>query len=688
MNRRELAFAANEVKRLDKEIAETQSRAMSEAARKKELATLDKEQKEIIQRMQIHYKNSGQTYLRHIRDSIEQAERYKRRLEKDSMNKGWSKRRGNWRMHINETDGRVEMKRVSSSKSLGKTGDLVRKGLSQEAHDTHMFDLFQNIADHGEVPAFTNIEKGGKRIDEAPWASKDPEDFKKYGITPKQVPANDGFGPLKGMYIEPHIYAEMSQSFEETKALTKGLRKAFSTWKAGKTVWNPATVSRNFISNLALMNIVGGVNYLNPSTKTLKYWRDAAQGLRQFQKGQVPQGKYGKEIVYETTLLADTFQKAELEGDYIQESLTKIADLIDSKLSPSERISKLTHAAAKSGPDFYQWLETSMKAVVYINARENKGMSPSEAEALAHEALFNYNDIPPAIRTIRRYYSPFVTFTYKALPAIAKAHVRTPWRLAPYYGLVHAANLLSDKLLGDDEEEAERKRRLLPDYVGRDVLGPLMPSHIRMPFQTKDGKDKYWDISYMLPWGDATREGEGALGFVPDFLTPSNPVFTTMSQLMHNQDIFTGKKIILDTDNGGERALKILFKLWSEASPAVIAPNRFKKMVGAVYGDKSRFSGEKYSVADATIDWLFGIKFRNMDYMEQSMYRQKDLNQKGQEIRQTYQKKIEDLMFYQAGRHDSDAREKKRAALMIEMNEKMEELKEEYYYRFMKENDE
>ena len=99
---------------------------------------------------------------------------------------------------------------------------------------------------------------------------------------------------------------------------------------------------------------------------------------------------------------------------------------------------KVMGLLAKSGPAAYQAAEVSMKSVVYSAARD-RGESIESAGELAEKALFNYSEVPPGIRWARNYYSPFVTFTYKAIPALATAVARKPWKLAPYYGLVYTA---------------------------------------------------------------------------------------------------------------------------------------------------------------------------------------------------------------------------------------------------------
>jgi hypothetical protein len=327
-----------------------------------------------------------------------------------------------------------------------------------------------------------------------------------------------------------------------------------------------------------------------------------------------------------------------------------------------------------------------MKAVVYKNARK-QGLSVEDAEAKAHYALFDYSKVPPAIRWARDFYSPFITFSYKALPRLAKQATRRPWKMAPYYAGIYLAQELSDFMLGDDDEDRERKRRLLPEYMQRNTLPGHMPSHIRMPFQTKDGRDKYLDLSFWLPWGGATDMADGALGWVPSYLAPSSPLFTVPASLLTNSDIFTGQPIILDTDSDGRKAVKIGLKLYNEIAPTILSTQKWSKMIGAVYGTKNVLGQPKYSVIDAMLDLSVGIKFRNVDYMEQSMWRQKDLQKKMQEIRKDIGSRMNKYLIRDNNlpwnQNEVDTKED----LMEEYMDRISDVYEEFQYRFQKENE-
>jgi hypothetical protein len=588
-----------------------------------------------------------------------------------------------------------------------KTSELIGKGISQEAHDLHIHELFTNIAKHESDLGLDPTAKEEDRViikGAIPWATNHPEQYTKTGkgfllgdagVQYKQIPEDDTqFGPLSGMYVESHIFGEMQRSFKDIGDLQKSWNKVFSSWKAGKTVWNPATTARNFVSNIALAHTLGDVNVLDPKhwAEFVRSWKETAESATGIY---VPTEQYAKEILEETTIYETSFVKAELgkDGqDYIGKMINSIGNL-----APTDALAQIFQGTAIEntdavgmkaaglsglGPYIYNQLEVSMKSVVYKNARRN-GLNIEDAAAKAHYALFDYSSVPPLIRHMRNWYSPFVTFSYKALPRLAKTATTKPWKMIPYYAMTYGAGQLANMMFGEDDDDMEAKRRLLPDHIDRSML-PWMPSHIRMPFRPPDGKrDKYLDLSFWLPWGGATDMAEGALGFLPSFLAPTNPVLTTAGSLYTRHDIFTGKQEFLDTDSGGEFAIKLFEKMYNEIAPAALNFKKFDKIMGAVYGHTNVMGDPKYSVWDAMLDWTVGVKFRNIDYMEQSMWRQQDLQSKMSELQTVYSKKLKDLGAYKK----NDPRNLSQEKIMEDYTDKLEDIYDEFNERFATETD-
>ena len=81
--------------------------------------------------------------------------------------------------------------------------------------------------------------------------------------------------------------------------------------------------------------------------------------------------------------------------------------------------------------------------VKIIDAMEREGMTEGQAVAAAQEALFDYSLVPNLVRSLRTrpIGAPFITFYYKAFPAVAKGAIKHPGKMAKY--------LIIPYLLGD-----------------------------------------------------------------------------------------------------------------------------------------------------------------------------------------------------------------------------------------------
>jgi len=690
LTRKERFAAILDIKSLDSQIKDISDGTDSETIKAREMKKRSDERLDIIRRLQIHYKNSGSNYLREIRDTVDQTERYKNQLTLDAMTKRFAQRRNNWRTEVDPNTGTIHVRR-QKAKNLKNASSLVGKGIMQEAHDLHMHDMFTNIAKQESDLGLEAVLES--TIDEnsiAPWATKTPDKYKATGIKYVEIPNKSiNFGPLAGMFVEKHIYEDMKSQFDEIDKYRRAWNKTFSTWKAGKTVWNPATTARNLVSNFVLADVLGDVNFAKKET-----WTDLMASWKQMaaiDADLTPMDQYGREIAEQTTITKSSFVTAELAkdgADYITKLIDKTADLqpfdaLTHIIKGDESAMGIKKAGmSKIGPYIYNQLETAMKATVYKAARR-RGLTIEEATKKAQTALFDYSSVPPAIRFMRNWYSPFITFSYKALPALAKQLARKPWKFAKYYGMVAAAQMMANVMLGEDEEDREAQARALPNYIrDRDVLG--IPGHLRMPFRTPDGRDKFLDISFHLPWGGANEMGEGAFGWIPSFLAPTNPLLTLAGSFATKTDIFTGRPIYLDTDKDGTKIMKFLIKVHNEVMPAAINIDKLNKIKNAVTGrTEVRGVAPKYSVWDAMVDYMFGLKFRNVDYMVETMWRHKDLQAKGKEIQMETARQLKEQR-----RNPNDPTGKSIRQIQEDAMDKMDKLKNEYFERWTKDNDE
>lgn len=378
------------------------------------------------------------------------------------------------------------------------------KGMATQGSDVVKAKLFKDIADN---PEWTMVR--GKDD------PKPPSNF--IEVKGKQ------YGDLDGKYVRNDVWTDLKEVQEWRSELGRVYDKALGAWKYGKVVLNPATQARNFASNMIL------AYFGDVSPTDVKTYSKAVKALRNKKTN-----KHFKEAE-EWGLYNDTFYSAEIG---------KLRDSLKSVRSDSGKMKNWIRDAMSLPGEAYQESEKLFKTAVFIKARDS-GMSVDKAAKKAEEHLFNYADIPPWVKWGKRWVSPFLTFTYKALPMYAKTAVRKPWKVAMVGAAMYGMEKYAKSSLGLSNEEAEKERGLLAPWM-RDKVPPIpwigQYSHILMPFRNKWGDNLYLDASYILPYGNLTSKwGQSAI--VPQILGPNNPLFTLAAGIGLNKDLFTGREL-------------------------------------------------------------------------------------------------------------------------------------------------
>jgi len=562
----------------------TYSRSMMARARGsiiKDINKKNKERAEILSRIQTHYKMSGKKYLRLAYDTIEDNQnmlhRFRRAVKQKRLQKGYDIRRkdldAKWRWEH----------RLSTPK-------LVLKGISAEAHDAELMRMFVKVARN---------EKWAMDAKDWAEAKEENQDLANW----KPMPTSTRLGPLAGMMVDPYIYDDLNQTIEQRSEVMKFYDELLRLWKTGKVVYNPASQARNIMSGFILSDM-GDL----PIWRVDVYARAAAELKR---RGEIYRTAYDQGIL-----------GVEWAGHEIKTFLDEAENLRSKDGNMYQQgvrlIKKLADAPGKS----YQSIEQFFKLALFIHQRE-KGHAIPDAAAHAEKWGFNYAKIPPAIRWAKRWYSPFITFTYKAMPRAAEVMVRKPWKMAKYVMLMYAVEEMSRRLLGESEDEAERERKVLPDYMRRYTL-PGIPSHLRVPLTDKYGRSKYLDLSYILPWGDIGEMwGQSRISYVPRAFLPSHPGYLTLAEIGFDEVMFTGQPLSREWHTKTDYAKEIGKEVWRQAMPLLAGSYSWNKLMSAAYGGKD-WAGRDRSLGEAVFDVFFGIKLRSIDYSQQLEWRMRE----------------------------------------------------------------
>lgn len=344
------------------------------------------------------------------------------------------------------------------------------------------------------------------------------------------------WGKLSGMYVHPEIARDLKQVMSIPTKGEKLFSELLNTWKYGKVIMNPATHSRNMISNSIMLDIVNGVDPQNQPKLLFQAAQDLRSGGRYYQEAR----KLG--------LLGPEYHGAEVG---------KLSEAILHPQSQSEwfpTFSAWIRGGAEGAGNLYQAEEQVYKLAAYIKHRTLDKLDPKSAIAAATEGQFDYSKISPLIEAMRSGKSqealggmgaafagpayaitgsPFITYTSKALPAIARAGLKNPMRLYKYHLLFKASNKVAKEHLGLSDEEY--------DTIKSNARGQF----VLLPERDMNGQAQTLDLSYILPWGDLGEQGGYGDSKMPPVLGGGGPL-KGIQELASNKSNFTGKPIYND----------------------------------------------------------------------------------------------------------------------------------------------
>ena len=187
---------------------------------------------------------------------------------------------------------------------------------------------------------------------------------------------------------------------------------------------------------------------------------------------------------------------------------------------------------------------------------------------MAESATFNYAQVTPFVRKLRTalWGFPFITFTLKATPIVAETALKAPARISVFGKIKNDIENLADI------KETQRERASEPSWIKNGF-------YIKLPMKDKHGRSAYFDLTYILPFGDImsgnfferpiSRE-TGLPESIPSALMTKAPFVNIVRELARNQD-FYGDKIWKDSDSSEKQLGDIMRHLTKFYSPPLIA---------------------------------------------------------------------------------------------------------------------
>ena len=470
--------------------------------------------------------------------------------------------------------------------SMGEERDAMMRftsGYIKTQSDIAKGMLFKRIAEDGEMTSDTAVDG---------WTHVPDTEIAGTGGVKR-------YGALAGKWVHPEVAYHLQQQFYIDNAVQKVWRAILGWWKLGKTVYNAVAHVNNFISNIAMTYIAGG------------RLRDLpAMALEMKRKGAL----YNEAL--EHGLIGDAVDVAGLQEMFV--GLNNVRDdklldgLIMRTLKRADKLAlNLPSKAAKAAQKAYRVEDEVFKLVLYKRGKE-AGLSPQEAADYALTFMFDYSEVPQGVKWLRDTgVLPFVSYTYKAMPAMARLALTRPHRALMVTGFLYGVNALSYALLGGAADEDE-EREYMPDYQkGYTAFGT--PKLIRLPWNDSKGKPIFIDVYRWLPLGDFadTQNQMGGLP-LPQWATPNGPVISHAFALIGNKDTFTGRDIVKPYQSGGEKAATYGKWLAAQWLPASVGVPFSYHTNNVLEGAKSQFEGTK--MADA-LEWMgyTGTTYRGED---------------------------------------------------------------------------
>jgi hypothetical protein len=399
-------------------------------------------------------------------------------------------------------------------------------------------------------------------------------------------------GRLEGQYVAPEVAEDINQMVRTRTDAERTFNAILGLWKFGKVPLNPATQFRNLMSNTVLLDMKGVPLHRQPGLLSM-----ALDDISRIGPWTQEARKVG--------LFSGTFNHAEIQ------SLLRTYQTAG-QVSLPEKLAELSASGIfKSVGDLYQKTEGLYKLASYIDDR-SQGLSPQDALANAEKWLFNYAKVPQAIKDIRnlKHYglgAPFVTFKYKALPAMVEAAIRRPvafWKYPLFFKGMEEFAAQSLGLTDEDMRIVKQSQRGGLKYV--------------LPFKDANGNLRILDLSFIMPYGDLIdMEGTNQLvrNIPPSLrlpvnqllgLTVENPVAQAIASTISNRDPFTGREVIQRGSTPSEVLSTVGGNIATQVAPPLVGYTG-RKLWDALNG-RTTYYGVKYDPPFEIAGALFGVR--------------------------------------------------------------------------------
>lgn len=445
-----------------------------------------------------------------------------------------------------------------------------------------------------------------------------------------QIPNSARWGMLRGMWVRREIVDDLQGLAGMHEAPTnffsdwfwyggKGTRVT-QFWKAMKVSLNLPGQIRNYISNNVTMFMSGVPAHRLPDLN-FRAW-------------------------YEFLSKGDLYLQAKatgiFHGTFANQELSRFKrDLVDLEMHtkgwhPIRRIVALAEKLQDFGSDIYGAVEGVMKLAVIMDRMGRLNMPIEQAALEADKWLIDYSNVPNAIRQMRGapIGMPFITYQFKMLPLIVETALERPHKLVMLYGLGKGLSLAAAAMLHVEPDDIDKLKLALPEWLQKNGAA------LFIPWKDEQGRWRFFDASYFLPWTYFTNlakgaggiakdvaEGGSGVGKVPELMGDigfGGPIPSALIALQSNVDPFTKREITTKGAPANVQLLELMNYTYDMMAPPMFTSNGFVSPMGladpkfggkltqAMTGQTNKF-GDPRATTTQAFSSLFGMNVYPVD---------------------------------------------------------------------------
>jgi hypothetical protein len=429
----------------------------------------------------------------------------------------------------------------------------------------------------------------------------------------KQMPNTPQFGELRKMWVRKEIASDLHDltnpydlsgktGIDRWMARGGGLERMNTYWKQSMTTLNPGFWPRAFLGNFYLLDtsrstfkgtLIGDLHSeLSTHLKGEEsYWWKHATQYGQFGStmGAIELNNLQRDF---GSKLIEAKRANELRGE--GSTWDKALHFLD------ERMIVMGGMLNNATQNTFNLMEGMFKVVAFKDyvrtwekqtGRDHKALSEVEMDVLfsnaakdASDAIFDYSQVHHAIKFLRRVPlgDPFITFTYKVIPATLKSAVTHPIKLAQYAALPSLLTMIAMATNDWDDDDLHQFKKSMSE-AQRTNVGTFL-----MPFKDEKGRVQTMSLDPVLGYSVITNtsrhiydqfrnnQGENPAALTAlslhtlskDLGILGAPVPKIIGAFITGKDGFTGKDIM----NPGESASNQIFDMMKYMGN-MVAPN-------------------------------------------------------------------------------------------------------------------